>query len=283
VQAVTVPGTFPLGAAERLRRGGVKLRVGADPLFPRRAVKRADELGRIRQAQQAAVIAMREAIERIRRAEPGRDGVLELEGATLTSERLRRGIHQRLLDLDCQARDTIVAGGPASADPHETGSGPLRAGEPVVLDIFPQHLDHGYWGDLTRTVVRGRAAPRLRRMYAAVKAAQAAALAAVRPGVCCATVHRAASRELDRRGFGSHIEDGRAVGFIHSTGHGVGLAIHEPPAVSLNRTRLRSGHVITVEPGLYYPDIGGIRIEDTIVVQPGGWQYLVPCEKRFEL
>jgi len=120
-------------------------------------------------------------------------------------------------------------------------------------------------------------------MYLAVKSAQAAALSHVRPGVQCATVHRAAAEEFARRGFSTGMVDGHPAGFIHSTGHGVGLSIHEAPAVTESRTRLRKGHVITVEPGLYYRELGGVRIEDTVVVTAEGWRYLAACEKRFEV
>jgi Xaa-Pro aminopeptidase len=196
---------------------------------------------------------------------------------------VQKTITRVLMDHHCLSRDTIVAGGTQAADPHEKGHGPLRAHEAIVIDIFPKHQDHGYWGDLTRTVVRGRATAGLRRMYHAVRMAQSAALNAVKPGVRCATVHRRAAAELEMRGFKTTTVDGRRVGFIHGTGHGVGLEIHERPSLGLGKDRLKSGHVITIEPGLYYPEHGGIRIEDTIVVTHKGWRYLVPCERRFEV
>jgi len=118
-------------------------------------------------------------------------------------------------------------------------------------------------------------------MYAGVKAAQAAALDCLKPGVKCSTVHRHVTEEFKRRGFETLV--GSGTGFIHSTGHGVGLAVHEEPSVGNNPERLRTGHVLTIEPGLYYAGIGGVRIEDTVVITKDGWQYLVPCEKRLEL
>jgi Xaa-Pro aminopeptidase len=120
-------------------------------------------------------------------------------------------------------------------------------------------------------------------MYAAVKAAQAEALKCVRAGVSCLRVHRVAADVIAQRGFETRREENRAVGFIHSTGHGVGLAIHEEPSLGASRSRLRAGDVVTVEPGLYYPGLGGIRIEDTVEVTSDGWKYLAPCEKHFEL
>ena len=248
-----------------------------------RAVKSGEEVKKIQESQQAAVIAMRAAMALIASAEITRRDGLAIRGRALTSEMVRRLITHTLLEQDCSGKGTIVACGPQSVDPHALGTGPLMAHQPIVIDIFPQHEAHGYWGDLTRTVVRGTPTPALRRMYHAVRAAQGAALATIRAGVSCRRVHRAAADEFVRRGYDTRAIDGRAVGFIHSVGHGVGLAIHEWPRVSLNDTRLRKGHVITVEPGLYYPDIGGIRVEDTVMVTTDGWRGLVPCEKRFEI
>jgi Xaa-Pro aminopeptidase len=196
---------------------------------------------------------------------------------------VKRLIERVLLDHGCSGKNTIVAGGEQGADPHEQGHGPLLARRPIVIDIFPQHTRSGYWGDLTRTVVRGAAGHELRRMYAAVRAAQAAALAKIRAGARCSAVHKAAAEELAGRGFETGARNGRPAGFIHSTGHGVGLAIHEAPSVSRFGGRLEAGNVITVEPGLYYPGLGGIRIEDTVEVTKTGWRYVVPCEKRFEI
>ena len=283
VRNVRVPASFPLGIAETLARRGIRVRVCRGAAYPERQVKTAPEIRCIREAQQAAVIAMRAAIGMLAKGRPDRDGLLRIGTQALTVESVRLLIRKVLLDRGCHGGDVIVAPGSQAADPHEAGHGPIRGGEPVVIDIFPQHLEHGYWGDLTRTVTRGNAGPALRKMYLAVRAAQAAALSHIRPGVQCATVHRAAVAELERRGFQTDIIDGIPRGFTHSTGHGLGLTIHEAPAVADNRTRFRSGNVITVEPGLYYPDLGGVRIEDTVVVTRQGWRYLAPCEKRFEI
>lgn len=283
VRRVTVPARFPHGVAVRVQRAGIRVTVAKTEMFPQRAVKTPDEQRRIREAQQAAVIAMRTAITAISDSEIGRDGVLRTDGKPLTSESVRRRIVKTLVEHDCFCKETIVAGGRQAADPHETGHGPLRAHEPIVIDIFPQHIGHGYWGDMTRTVVRGRAAPRLRRMYLAVKAAQAEALAGIRPGARCSAVHARAEREFKRRGFTTGTAEGKSHGFIHSTGHGVGLEVHEGPSLGPVEGTLRAGNVVTVEPGLYYPDFGGVRIEDTVVVTAQGWRYLVPCEKRLEV
>jgi Xaa-Pro aminopeptidase len=165
-------------------------------------------------------------------------------------------------------------------EPHERGHGPLRAGQPIVIDIFPRHKVHGYWGDITRTVARGPVLPAVRRMYGAVKAAQQAALRRLKPGVSGVTVHQTVEQVLEERGFKTRVGDGVAEGFIHGTGHGVGLDIHEAPPLGKSKGRLRAGHVVTVEPGLYYPGLGGVRVEDTVVITRGGWRYLATCPKR---
>jgi len=283
IKAVAIPTSFPHGVAVHLERSGVRVSVMKEAPFPARAVKTGAEIGWIRMSQQAAVIAMRAACTMLARASLSEAGSLVLEGSPLTSERVRRQIADRLLDHDCFCRDVLVSCGAETADPHGRGGGPLLGNEPIIMDIFPQHLENGYWGDLTRTVVRGRASKEVRKLYTAVKAAQGVALARVKPGVKCSSVHKAAAREFVRRGYETRMKDGRSVGFIHGTGHGVGLSIHEPPSLGLCETRLKKGHVITVEPGLYYPDIGGVRIEDTVEVTAHGWRYLAPCEKRLEL
>lgn len=282
-KSVHVPHDFPHGLARGLQQRGIQVRLLKTMLYPQRAIKTREELAKIRQSQQAAVIAMRSAIAAIAQTDIHGDGRLYLKNRLVTAGTVRRLIARVLIDHDCVARDTIVACGAQAADPHEKGYGPLKAHEPIVIDIFPQHTEHGYWGDLTRTVVRGEASKEVRRMFHAVRAAHHAALNQVRSRVWCMTVHHAAAAELQERGFRTGLADGRPSGFIHSTGHGVGLSIHEEPSIGENASRLRVGNVITIEPGLYYPGLGGMRIEDTVVVTPSGWCYLVPCEKQLEL
>lgn len=282
VRRVRVPAGFPYNAARLLIKNGVRV-AAVEEVFPERSVKMTCEVDRIRESQQAAVLAMRAATSLVGRAATDACGRLKLNGSILTSEALQTAVQKCLLDHGCSCPEVIAAGGAQGADPHEKGSGPLRAGEPIVIDIFPRHKDHRYCGDLTRTVLKGKAPARVLKMYRAVRAAQKAALSQIRPGVKGATVHNAAQREIERRGFRRCTMEGKACGFIHGTGHGVGLCVHEAPSLSTVPGRLRSGHVVTVEPGLYYPDVGGVRIEDTVLVTKTGWRYLVPCEKRLEL
>ena len=283
IESVIVPVLFPHGVAKHLEKRGIRVLIASEPLFPERAVKTSDELRRIRESQQAAVIAMRAATALITNSEPDKAGFLRFRGKMITSEYVRDLIARILFEHNCMSKDIIVAGGAQAADPHEIGAGPLRAGETIVMDIFPRNMTHGYWGDLTRTIVKGSATLFMKKVYHAVKAAQAVALAHVKAGVKCSSVHRSVVNEFNRRGLFSSVSGNQGAGFIHSTGHGVGLAIHEAPSVSTAEGRLKAGNVITIEPGLYYPGIGGVRIEDTIVVTASGWRYLVPCEKKFEV
>lgn len=283
IRRVRVPPAFPLGTARRLEACGITVRLSRDRLFPSREIKTAAELELMRQSQRAAVAAMAVGIRCIRAAAIGADGRLRQGRRALDVEDVKLAIHTCLLQHNASCRDLIVAPGRQAADPHERGHGPLRAGETIVLDVFPQHAEHGYWGDLTRTVVRGQATPEARRLYEAVKAAQAAALRAIRGGVACATVHAAVQAVFARRRFDTQVVEGVPEGFIHSTGHGVGLEIHESPSLAPVEGRLRAGQVVTVEPGLYYPKIGGVRIEDTVHVTARGWDALASCPHVFEV
>ena len=183
------------------------------------------------------------------------------------------------------ASRTIIACGIQCAAPHNIGSGPVKAGEPVVADIFPRSDASGYWGDMTRTFLKGKAPKSLMRAYNAVKKASETAMSMIRAGVIAADVHTAASETMAELGFRTgRGRDGMPCGFIHGLGHGVGLEIHEGPRVSpLNRKPLRSGNVISVEPGLYYPEWGGIRLEDLVVVTKDGYRNFNSMEKEFEI
>lgn len=278
VRFVRVPPSFPLGIARALEQRGVRVRVARDALFSQRATKRQAELKAIQRAQRAAVEAMRAAVRVLSEASIGQNRTLRWQGNVLTSERVRYVIESVLLHHDCVCEETIVAGGRQGADPHERGHGPLRADEPIVLDVFPRHRPTGYFGDLTRTVVRGRCPDRVRAMFDAVRRARRVALGRVRAGVLAEDVHRAVERSFEESGFATEGPTPPRQGFLHGTGHGVGLAVHEAPSLSRgSRDRLRVGHVITIEPGLYDPELGGVRIEDTLVVGRSGWRPLAVC------
>jgi len=275
---------FPIGPAEKLKKEGYQLILYREPVCPQREIKTADETQAVQASQRATVAAMKAAITQIASARIGKEGILRCGKIVLTSEAVRATIGHVLLDHECIAEETIVACGTDSADPHERGEGPLIAGQPIVIDIFPRSGKTSYWGDITRTVCRGPAPAALKKQYNTVKAAQTAQLKAVKAGVWADTIHKIGADLMEARGFKTETINDIPQGFIHGTGHGVGLEIHEAPRVSsANHQKLRAGHIITIEPGLYYPEIGGVRIEDTILVTKDGYKMLAPCFKKLEV
>ncbi len=192
-------------------------------------------------------------------------------GAVLTSERLKFAIESACLEAGATSLHTIAAGGDQGCDPHERGSGPLRPHELIIVDVFPRLIANGYFGDMTRTFLRGRASDAQRALVVTVRAAQRAALRTVRAGVEGRVVHAAVVELFAARGYETKRKGGHSVGFFHGTGHGLGLEVHEPPRVSVAADQpLPQGAVITIEPGLYYPGLGGCRIEDVVQVTTRG-------------
>jgi Xaa-Pro aminopeptidase len=196
------------------------------------------------------------------------------EAAPLTSERVRGAIDVWLLQRGYSNPGSIVAGGPPGADCHNVGSGALRTGEPVIIDIFPQNRETLYNGDCTRTVVHGQISPQLARMHAAVAEAKAAGIAAVRAGVTGQHVHEATIAVIRQHGFSVGLPpDGAPDSYcsmVHGTGHGVGLEVHEPPLLDHGGPALMVGDAVTVEPGLYTASAGGLRLEDLVIVTSEG-------------
>ena len=282
---IEVPASFPLGLADRLRSSGIQVQSVADPFFPGRAVKDERERGLIRKSQQAAEHGMRAAVEALKRArvKSVRTRDLFLGPERLTSDRMRCLIQQAVLEKQSVAMHTIVACGRLGVDPHQRGRGPLRAGQPIIIDIFPRSEVSGYHGDMTRTFVKGTASDRVKKMYGAVRAAQEFAFSTIRPGIESRTVHRGIMKLFRSRGFSTREENGRMVGFIHGTGHGLGLDIHEYPSIGERSCRLARGHVVTVEPGLYYPDVGGVRLEDVVWIDVDGARNLTKFPKVLEI
>ena len=240
-------------------------------------MKSAEELRHLRATQRAAVRGMLRARAMIESAEIGARGILRLEGKPLTAERIRQAMREEILPLGCIDEDTIVAPGDQATDPHEMGHGPIRAGQFIVIDFFPRSLETGYWGDLTRTYWRGELSDEQRRMYRAVRKIQALTRRRIVPGADGGEIHRKVCDFFRDCGYETGMRDGRAYGFFHGTGHGVGLEIHEGPVLGRASSPLAENMVVTDEPGLYYPGLGGVRIEDTVVVTPRGGVPLATC------
>jgi Xaa-Pro aminopeptidase len=278
-----VPRAFPLGLAMEVDALGVRLDLADDPFWPAREIKTAGEVRAIGAALRAAEAGLEAGIAALRACRIGRDGWLRRGGRRFTAEDLRSAVNTRILAEGCVPSHTICAPGDQAVDPHEEGHGPIRAHTPVVMDIFPRSETTGYYGDLTRTVVRGRASARLHELYAIVHQGNRIGHARIRPGVDGSRIHEEIQALFDRQGYKTGLRDGRMQGFFHGTGHGLGLQIHEPPSISRRVSMLRAGHVVTVEPGLYYLGLGGVRLEDVAVVTKTGSRNLTRAPKVLEI
>ena len=277
IRRLGVPFRFPAGVYQPLLQD-FEVLVLESPASRCREIKRQEERDAIVCTQRACERAMRQAVLLIGNSEP-RGEMLYRDGQPLTSEKVRAAIDVSLLEDGCEAMDTIVAGGPQAAAPHARGTGPLAANAPIVIDIFPRSKSSRYFADMTRTVLKGEAAPEVKEIYEAVRLAQAEGLLAIRAGVFGKEVHFRVSQVFLDQGY----PEKEGSGFTHSTGHGVGLDVHEKPSLSEIGEDLQVNHVVTVEPGLYYPKIGGVRLEDLVVVKKNGSENLTHFERQLVL
>ncbi|MBX3322135.1 MAG: aminopeptidase P family protein [Phycisphaeraceae bacterium] len=270
--------SLPLIYAEFIRRRGIEVALDTDLGVLERRRKDEAEIAALAEAQAATEEAMLMACTTIARARAGADGVLMHDGAPLTAERVNTMIDVFFLERGYTTPGSIVACGQAGSDCHNRGSGPLRTGEPIIVDIFPTNRRTRYSGDCTRTVVHGTIPPTIARMHAAVKAAKAAGIAAARAGVTADSVYQAAIDVIRAAGFDrALLPEHPPADFCsmqHGLGHGIGLEVHEPPLVDAGGPELIAGDAFTVEPGLYHATLGGIRIEDIVVVTETGCRNL---------
>ncbi len=266
---------FPLGLAQALQKHRLRLEIAEEGVCPQRLIKTKAEAEAISQGCRAAAMGLR-AAQRVLKAARIRGDSLYFDGKPLTAERLRYEIDSTCLAQGAQASRTIVAGGDQACDPHCVGSGRLYANELIIIDVFPRVLATGYHGDMTRTFLKGRASEGQRRLVQAVSRAQQAALGVVKARINGSSVHKAVEAVFADLGYDTE-RSGVPRGFFHSTGHGLGLEVHEAPRLGPRSETLRSGMVVTVEPGLYYPGFGGCRIEDVVQVTAKG------CKKLSEL
>lgn len=285
VSKIRVPGHFPLRYAEQLRDWGFDVEAVHGPLFESRIIKSELEIQHLAKAERLTKNAMRQAEKFLAECDIGGDGVLlhaDVPGK-IKSRHLRSVIETYLIQNGAMPAHTIVACGRESADPHHIGHGYLRAHQPIIIDIFPRVLSSGYWGDMTRTYVKGKASTEIRKLYQTVKEGQDIGLNMVADGVAGSDIHHAITEHFNKQGFKTGMVRGKQTGFFHGTGHGVGLEIHEAPRVSTSNDLLKSGQVITIEPGLYYPKLGGVRIEDMVVVRKDGHTNLTRHNRKLEI
>jgi len=282
IRRLSVPANFPVIHAARLQERGYSLKPKRDPFYEQRVVKTAEEVRHIEDAQRATEEAVAAAHALLRRAEI-KDEQLWLDGEVVTSERIKKFVNVKLMERDCIAQHTIVAGGEQACDPHNEGSGPLPAHRSIIFDVFPRSAMSRYFADMSRTVIRGKVSAELKRLYSAVKDAQEDAIDKIKDGVDGMKIHQGICARFEKAGYKTGLVNGRMQGYFHGTGHGVGLDIHEAPRISRTGSLLQEGHVVTVEPGLYYPGLGAVRIEDMVLVTKDGCRNLTNFPKIFEL
>jgi Xaa-Pro aminopeptidase len=284
IPSFRVGSRFPAGLANKLREAGMTLEFADDSgLFPERQIKTAAEVEALRKGNKASEAGFRIVAKTLAEAKI-RDDKLVHGGRILTAERLRVLINHAALNAGAMAQHTIAAPGDQAVDNHCVGHGPLRAGELIVVDIFPRRIEDGYWGDMTRTYLKGRASDAQRRLVRTVKKAHKLAIDMIKPGMTGGKVHDAVQAFFDKEGYETARDSKQPKGFFHALGHGVGLQIHEEPIMrSKAPWKLRKGMVMTVEPGLYYHGLGGCRIEDMVHVIPGGCEMISRAPYKWEI
>ncbi len=277
-----VPGDFPAGLAAALAKAGVTVAPVDGHFWPRREFKTAPEIAALSAASRITETGLARAMEILRAARIRRDRKLEWGGAVLTAERLRAELEAAMLFRGGFAlNNSIVAGGEQACDPHERGHGPLRAHELIILDIFPRSAKTGFFGDMTRTVVRGKAGDAQRRLWETCLEGQRRALKAIKPGADGKVLQDDVRAFFAAEGYPTERKKGRWQGFFHGLGHGLGLEIHEEPRIA--KTTLQPGQVFTVEPGIYIPGVGGVRHEDVVAITATGYRQLSRFPKPMEL
>jgi Xaa-Pro aminopeptidase len=283
IKSVTVPGRFPLKYADGLRKLGYKIiPKKSDPFFEQRLKKNKDEVESLKQSLKKTADAMRVAVNIIRSSDII-NNKLYYENKLLTSEYIKGEINSSLSKWGYTASHTIVASGVQGSMPHHSGTGPIVAATPIVIDIFPRSQQTGFYGDMTRTVIKGVPSKEIKKMYRVVLEGQKIGISKIKHGVKSKDVHKAIADYFEENGFKTGNIEGKQQGFIHSTGHGLGLELHEPPRVGMGDEILEKGNVVTVEPGLYYERLGGIRIEEVVLVRKNGCEILSKFPKKFQV
>ena len=283
IRRLQVPHSTSFSLVDGLRKNGIQVEPGTAPFYEERTFKTPQEKKYIETAQKNVFASIGWA-ETILKQSKIRGNSLVWRGKILTSEILRYEISRFLLERGYMAQDTIVAGGTQSVDPHGVGSGPLKPHQAIIVDVFPRCTKNGFHGDATRTFCKGRAPDVLKKQFFAVQQAQEMGLSEIRAGKNGKVIHGNIVRFFETTGFPVQVKNGNKEGFIHGTGHGIGLEIHEEPVRITNRDFiLKAGHVVTVEPGLYYQPLGGVRLEDIVFVTKNGCEVLARYPKKLEI
>ena len=284
VRKITVPHLFPSGLVKQLRRLGIRVKVREGHFFKEREFKTPIEIRRIVAAVGMAEVGLSEGIHALRRSRIGPARQLVLHGTALTCEKLRTIIDTGVMQAGGIPLHTVVKAGPQSCDPHGPGTGPLLAQSPILIDIRARSARTGYHGRLARTVTRGHASEALRQHYETVRRAQEIAVAELRPERSARGIHETLRRFFLAEGFRTRTSGPRPTGFLHETGAGIGLEPAETPSLhGTSKDLLQPGHVVTVHPGLYYPEMGGVRLGDVVRVTETATETLTQFEKVLEI
>lgn len=285
VDAAVVPDGFPFAVAERLREAGIQVTADQGVFDDRRRVKSGPELAGIRRAQRAAEAGMKACVDLLLQATG--NGRLTVGGEPLTVELVKQHVEAAFLRHGSTADEFIVARGAQAAVGHDMGSGPIARGEAIVVDLWPRDRESACFADMTRTFVVGEAPPDLREFHRLTKEALDLATGMIRPGVAGVEVYGAVCDHFEAAGYptgrtkapGTVLHDG----FFHGLGHGVGLEVHERPAMGRYTDDLVAGDVVTIEPGLYRKGYGGVRLEDLILVTEHGYENLTDFPYELEI
>ena len=273
IREVEVPRDFPAAMFLKLRKAGLKISVCEGDFFPERRKKSEREKAEIKKANNAASAAFERVFEIFKESKIEKK-FLKWGGKFLTSEILKFEIESACLSLGADSKYTIAACGNQACDPHCGGFGKISANELCVFDIFPRLKSTGYYGDMTRTFLKGEPSGAQARLVETVQKAQKKAMAKIRAGAKACAVHAEAEKFFVERGYATEFDGNSWSGFFHSTGHGIGLEVHEEPRLGKSKNILKEGEVATVEPGLYYKGLGGCRIEDNVFIKKGGFELL---------
>ncbi len=280
IAAVEADRSLPLIFTHELQRRGINLRYNPALGVAERRVKDAQEIEWLRKAQKATAAAVVRTCQLVARADAAADGTLRHDGSPLTSERLQTCIDIWLLEEGFSNPGCIAAGGPQAADCHFCGAGPFHTGQPIIIDIFPCDKATHYHGDCTRTVVHGDIPDEVAAMHQAVVAAHQAGIAAAKPGATGEAVYQAAAAVIEQHGYRTERPAGTLTSTLpsmtHGLGHGIGLDVHEPPLLDFKGPELLAGDALTIEPGLYSNTIGGVRVEDQVIITSDGCENLTP-------
>ncbi len=273
-RTIEIPENFPAVLYQKLKNKKFRFRFKEPPFFPKRLIKTKEEIEDIKLAQKALEKAFK-AVKKVLAAAKIKNSKVRRSGKIITSEFLKDVFESELNRWGYVSSGTIFASGEQAVDPHHEGSGPLIPNTLIVCDMFARTKKGHHWSDMTRMLVKGKATAEMKKMFRAVRLAQKQAEEMVKPGVDGYDIHQRAVKTFEKLGWKTGKINGGLQGFIHGTGHGIGLDIHELPRLGLVKNQiLRAGNVITIEPGLYYPGLGGCRLEDTVVVKEKGFENL---------